>query len=506
MGEPRSSADDLEHLFELSLDLLCIAGLDGFFRRVNPSWTRVLGWTEEEFLSRPVFDLLHPDDLEVTTAARAQLSNGVPLVGLTNRYRCKDGSYRWLEWRSVSSVERGLVYAAARDITARRESEKAQADLQRRLIVSDRLASVGTLAAGVAHEINNPLAYVMSNLDMAIEEIQGSLGASSYVPTKELEEMLVEAREGAERVSKIVRALRTFSRADEERRTSIELRPTLELAINMTFNEIRHRAKLVKNYGETPPIEADAARLGQVFVNLLVNAAQAIPLGAADANEIRITTSTDPTGRAVVEVRDTGAGIPDQLLGRIFDPFFTTKPVGVGTGLGLSICHSIMTAMGGDISVSSEVGRGTIFQVVIPAAPAAQPAPTALVPTPSSPERRAAVLVVDDEPGVGMALRRILRDHDVTVLMSGADALDVMAAGRQFDVIFSDLMMPQMTGMEFYRQVTLRSADVAARMVFMTGGAFTAFAHEFLDEVGNERIEKPFAPNVVRELVQKFLR
>jgi CheY-like chemotaxis protein/two-component sensor histidine kinase len=370
------------------------------------------------------------------------------------------------------------------------------------------LASVGTLAAGVAHEINNPLVYVMSNLDMAIEEIRASAGAAFYAPAKELEEMLVEARQGAERVSKIVRALRIFSRADEERRTSIDLRPTLELAINMTFNEIRHRAKLVTDYGETPQIEADAARLGQVFVNLLVNAAQAIPAGAADANEIRITTSTDPTGKAVVEVRDTGPGIPDQLLGRIFDPFFTTKPVGVGTGLGLSICHSIMTAMGGDISVSSEVGRGTTFQVVIPRARCAQPAPTVAVgvPSPSSSGRRAAVLVVDDEPGVGMVLRRILRDHDVTVLGSGAEALDVIAAGRQFDVIFSDLMMPQMTGMEFYRRVTLRSTDIAARMVFMTGGAFTAFAHEFLDEVGNERIEKPFAPSVVRELVQKFLR
>ena len=496
--------EDLEHLFELSLDLLCISGLDGYFRRVNPSWSRVLGWTEPEFLSRPVFDLLHPDDLEVTAAARARLAEGVPLVSLTNRYRCKDGTYRWLEWRSVSAPRRGLVYAAARDVTHRREEEEAKAKLQQQLILTDRLVSVGTLAAGVAHEINNPLSYVIAHLDLAMEELQGLAPPER---TTELAEMLAQAREGADRVHKIVRGLKTFSRAGEERRAVMELRPTLELAINMAYGEIRHRARLVKDYGRTPLVEADTARLGQVFLNLLINAAQSVPEGEnIDSHEIRIATFTDDTGRAVVEIRDTGAGIPESLLERIFDPFFTTKPIGVGTGLGLSICHSIVNAIGGTISVRSKVGHGSTFRVVIPPAVLPVPPSPATPAAASSPQRRVAILVVDDDPIVGTVLRRILRDHDVTVLHDAQQALALMAGGKRFDLIFSDLMMPGVSGIDFHREMTALAPEAAANMIFVTGGAITPAATEFLASIANERVEKPFTPDTIRQLVSRRLK
>jgi PAS domain S-box-containing protein len=496
--------EDLEHLFDLSLDLLCISGLDGYFRRLNPSWTRALGWTEQEFLSRPVFDLLHPDDLEATTHARAGLAEGIPLVGLTNRYRCKDGTYRWLEWRSVSAPARGLVYAAARDVTARREAEEAEAKFHRQLIVTDRLVSVGTLAAGVAHEINNPLSYVIAHLDLAMEELRE---LALPARTKELVEMLAQARAGADRVHKIVGGLKTFSRADEERGAVMEIQPTLELAISMAFGEIRHRARLVKELGTTPPVFADTARLGQVFLNLLINAAQALPeAGAHEAHEIRVVTSTDEAGRAVVEVRDTGAGIPEDILGRIFDPFFTTKPVGVGTGLGLSICHSIVSAMRGEISVSSVVGRGSTFRVLIPPA-VAKPLPAPRAPAVgSSPQRRARILVVDDEPVVASALQRVLRGHEVTVCHDAEQALALIAGGKHFDLIFSDLMMPRMTGMDFHREVAALSPDVAARMVFVTGGAFSPMVKAFLDRVENERVEKPFTLDEIRGLVDRRMK
>jgi signal transduction histidine kinase len=136
----------------------------------------------------------------------------------------------------------------------------------------------------------------------------------------------------------------------------------------MSFNEVRHRAQLVKDYGPVPLVNADEGQLAQVFVNLLVNAAQAIPEGHAETNQICVATGTDESGRAILSFRDTGAGISPELLGRIFDPFFTTKPVGVGTGLGLSICHGIVTALGGEITVESQPGKGTIVRITLPPA------------------------------------------------------------------------------------------------------------------------------------------
>ncbi|CAN5628109.1 PAS domain-containing sensor histidine kinase [soil metagenome] len=498
--------EERDQLLALTTDLIGVAGFDGYFKRVNPSWMETLGWTSAEITGSPWLDFVHPEDLESTIAAGAKLIAGEPVAYFENRYRCKNGDYRWLDWRCVPLVEEGRIFAIARDVTLAKQAEETRSKLQRRLVVADRMVSVGTLAAGVAHEINNPLSYVMANLDLVVEEIRALSGGSSSGRMKELEEMALEAREGAERVRKIVRGLKTFSRADDERREVMDVRPALELAINMSFNEIRHRARLVKDYGETPLIEADEARLGQVFTNLLVNAAQAIPDGDAEGNEIRIVTSTDAQGRAVVEVRDTGPGIPEDVRTRIFEPFFTTKSVGAGTGLGLSICHNIVTGMDGEISVSSVDGRGTSFRVVLPAARVQQlPGTERISPTPA-PRRRATVLVVDDEPAVGMAFNRILREHEVCVVTSVKDALDILASGKRFDVIFSDLMMPQKTGIDFYEELTRSSPQAAGRIVFVTGGAFTPAAAEFLEQVANERIEKPFTPNSIRELVQRFIK
>jgi CheY-like chemotaxis protein/anti-sigma regulatory factor (Ser/Thr protein kinase) len=282
--------------------------------------------------------------------------------------------------------------------------------------------------------------------------------------------------------------------------------PVIEYSVNIAFNEIRHRTRLVKEYGSLPLVEADDARLGHVFINLLVNAAHAFPDANTDANEVRIVTSTDLQGRAVVEVRDTGPGIPPALLGRVFDPFFTTQPIGVGTGLGLAIGHNIVTRMGGEITVHSELGRGTTFRVALPASGSLDPSLHATrTPKEASPLRPGAVLVVDDEPAVGMAIRRVLRHHDVTVVTTAQGALDLLAAGKDFDVVLSDLMMPGMSGMELYRSLVQSHPKIASRVVFVTGGALTAEANAFLDRVGNNRVEKPFDSNRLRELIQKLV-
>ncbi len=457
-------------------------------------------------------EFVHPDDREMTLAGRKRLQSGAAMGPLTNRYLCKDGTFRWFEWRSVTDIARGLVYAVARDVTEQKrdaqrldDAEAVQRKLQRQLIFADRMASVGTLAAGVAHEINNPLAFVTTNLNLAQEELRTHGAPSSAEQIEELGEMLSDAVAGAERIRKIMKGLKAFSRAEEERRAIVEVVPLLELSVNMTFNEIRHRARLVKDYGEIPRVDADEARLGQVFINLLINAAQALPEGDTAAHEIRLVTSTDAQGRAVIQVSDTGAGIPADVLERIFDPFFTTKPVGVGTGLGLSICHTIVTGMGGEIEVDSKVGVGTTLRVVLPPAATVQEEADALPSPPKKDLACAAVLVIDDEPAIGMIFRRVLGDHEVTAVTTARQALELLDSGKHFDIIFSDLTMPEMSGMEFFAALQRQFPHLAGRVVFVSGGAFTPGAQAFLDKVENEVLDKPFTLARVRDLVQRML-
>jgi PAS domain S-box-containing protein len=500
----------VEDFFELSLDNACIAGFDGYFKRVNPAWTRTLGWSEEELLAKPSIAFVHPDDREMTLAGRGRLREGQVLGPFVNRYLCKDGTYRWFEWRSVAELNRGLVFGSARDVTEQkvaeerlREANAAREKLEQQLILAGRMAAVGTLAAGVAHEINNPLAQVSGNLGMLLEDVEAVVGRPTLEQVSSLKELLLEAEAGAERIRKIVRGLQTFSRAEDERCTNIELEPLLEVSISSTLNEIRHRARLVREFGGTPRIEADEGRLGQVFINLLLNAAQALRESEQATNEIRVVTSTDATGNAVIEVRDNGVGIPSAIADRIFDPFFTTKP-NVGSGLGLSICRNVVTRLGGQLSVSSEHGKGAIFRVVLPPAAAVLPEPAVVSVARASREVAcASVLVVDDEPALGLVLQRVLREHEVSVVTTAKAALDLLGAGKRFDVILSDLMMPEMSGMDFYDELARRFPAYLERVVFVTGGAFTPSGREFLERVSNLRIRKPFDPRAIRELVQR---
>jgi PAS domain S-box-containing protein len=453
--------------------------------------------------------LVHPDDREKHRSAVLRSLDPSGEGTYEDQYRCvlPDGSVRWISARGkvrfadVNGVRQaGRAAGVVLDVTERKA-------MQAQLMQSDRLASVGMLAAGVAHEINNPLAYLIAALDFLDGECKEFAQKLPGVPSTELREALAEAREGAARVKHVVRDLKTFSRADEERRVQVELRPVIESTLNMVFNEIKYRARLVKEYGKTPPVLANEARLGQVFLNLLVNAAHAISEGRVDENEIRVATKTDDLGRAIVEVCDSGSGIPPDVLKHVFDPFFTTKPTGIGTGLGLSICHSIVTALGGEISVESQVNEGTVFRVVLPAAPpltgdhaGAEPA----LMTPSVAQRpRGRVLVVDDEPAICAALKRVLApEHEVVVLTSALEAQDRIARGERFDVILCDLMMPKMTGMELHAELTSLAPEQAARMVLLTGGAFTPLASEFLNKVPNARVEKPFDAASLRALIR----
>lgn len=510
-GDPPTPAAHIFDFFEMSLDHLCVTSFDGMFVHVNPSWTRTLGWTREELLARTTISLVHPDDRAATLSGRARLHQGGALGPLVNRYLCKDGSYRWFEWRSIAQLDRRMVYAAARDITEQKQLEESlrasleqEKQLERQLLFADRMASIGTLAAGAAHEINNPLAAIAANLALILEELAGLRSTIPPERLTELTQMTTDATTAAETIRTVVHGLKTFSRIPDEQRSLIDVRTVLELSVRLTSHEIRQRACLVTDFGATPMVHADGARLGQVFVNLLVNASQAIPDGDSSGHEIRIITSTDAAGHAVIEIGDTGSGIPAASLGQVFDPFFTTKAVGVGTGLGLSICHNLVSSIGGSITVTSQEGRGTTFRVALPAAAAPLVAPSTDDVSQVPAAVRARVLVVDDDPVLGVTLRRVLRDHVVTVVTAAADALLLLDAGEKFDVILSDMMMPEMSGMEFHAELMRRYPDAAARVVFISGGTFTAGASAFLAQVPNECLEKPFAVDTLRTLIKRF--
>lgn len=293
----------------------------------------------------------------------------------------------------------------------------------------------------------------------------------------------------------IVRDLKLFSRADEDDRIAVDVERVLESSQRMAWNEIRHRARLVKDFAPVPPDFANESRLGQVFLNLIVNAAQAIPEGRAESNRIRIGTSLGPGGRVVVEVTDTGSGMPPDVLKRLFAPFFTTKPVGVGTGLGLSICHRIVTALGGEIRAESTLGQGSTFRVFLPPADLAKSSTPTPPTAPARTVRRGRVLVIDDEASVGSAIRRVLgSEHEVIVTNRGGDAIARLGTGERFDVILCDLMMPEMTGMDVHAALVDQWPEQADRMIFLTGGAFTVLAREFLARVPSLRIDKPSTP------------
>jgi CheY-like chemotaxis protein len=271
----------------------------------------------------------------------------------------------------------------------------------------------------------------------------------------------------------------------------------------MAWNELRHRARVVRDYHDVPPVEANEGRLGQVFLNLILNAAQSLPDGDAENHFIKVATRAGD-GLVSVEVADSGCGVPAAIRERVFEPFFTTKPIGVGTGLGLSICHSIVTRLGGRILIDSEEGKGTRITVELPLA---QPTDAVSEPAPApSPTqgRRGRVLVVDDEPMIGRMVERILhREHDVRVCSRAREALDWVTGGERFDLILCDVMMPDMTGMDLYAGVQRVSPEQAARMVFTTGGAFTQRAREFLETTNNLHLEKPFSLDQLQAIVRE---
>jgi PAS domain S-box-containing protein len=448
------------------------------FIDVNETACRMLGYSRDELLHMGIRDIeVEVPDWTIPGRLGTLRARGISTESF---HRRKDGSTLPVEIAVSLRRYVGTDYllAVTREITERKQMEV-------QLAQADRLASVGVLAAGVAHEINNPLVYILNNVSFALSELPAEF--------QEVRDALREARSGAERVRDIVKDLKTFARSDEKM-GPVDVREVLDASIKVAQNEIRFRARLVRQYDDNVPIVEANARLGQVFLNLLMNAAHSIREGDPDNNAVTVRVF-ESRGRVGVSVADTGSGIEADKVKKIFDPFFTTKPVGMGTGLGLSICRNIVKELGGEIEVKSEVGQGSVFTLWLPAAELSLVAVSraSTVPPPEL-AHALRILVVDDDAFVARAIRRLLRSkHDVTLATGGAQALELIAK-NEYDVVFSDVMMPGMTGMELHQHVLATRPSLADRFIFITGGPFTPEARELFDLVKNPCIQKPFTP------------
>jgi PAS domain S-box-containing protein len=617
---PRSA---LGRLVATAVDLMCIVDRQGELRWINPAWQRLLGFSPHELRRAGLLALVHPADVDDTATALEAVRERDEEVRFENRLRCRDGSFRWLQWSAVP-MRHGAAYGTARDVTERKLAEREAEErtrlllmaeeiagvghwridltadsltwsnemyrihgldpatfqpsvetaveayhpedrgavvdhirdaillrkdfecelrlvrpdgslrnvlnkgkcevsedgrplavfgvfqdvterkqLHERVVHSERMATVGTLAAGVAHEINNPLTWVIANLD-AIDRMLDGIRQGDVESAEQVGKMILEAQQGADQVKRIVRDLLTYSRSQPEQLESVDVQEALDIAVNIATNQFKYRAHLVRDYGHVPTVVADESRLTQVFVNLIVNAAQAIP-ERRDHHQgregvIELHTSVDPDGRVRVSVQDNGLGMPAAVKARVFDPFYTTKPVGVGTGLGLSISNNIIKSFHGEIQIDSEEGMGTRVSVVLPAAP--DGSGTFGMPLEEQPKTR--VLVVDEAGQLGRPLSRMLGSgYEVISLRTGRDALSIVDGGDPIDAILCDVGITDMSGMDFYRNVQRIAPALCERLAFITGDELDD-ASEFLERSGLPYIGKPIEPSTLRELVERL--
>lgn len=470
----------------------------------NRAAARLFGVDRTLLIGVEVSELLHPDDVPGLLDHLERVERGESVLPHEYRAISRDGSMLVVEFSSVSLDYDGepSVLSFGRDVTERKREEL-------RMLQSDRLSALGMLASGMAHALNNPLTYVLLNL----EHLSRRLAAASLDSDAlaDATARLTEAREGAERMATIVRRMRAFARADESSPRGVDLRSVLESVVDLVGHEVHHRGRLTTRFESVPPVLASQSKVEQICLGLLLFAAQVLPDDASRRYEVRMSLEADERKLAVLEVVCEGCHFAEPELERLFEPLPASED-GRVLGFGLSVCRTLVEQLGGQIDAKTLPGTGLLLRTAIPYVPASRSADSKVpssrpssIPPPTS--GKAQVLVVDDDPGVARALRLMLEDeHEVTCMANPREALRELLGNAKYDLVFCDLMMPELSGMDIYQVLRFNRPGYEAKMVFMTGGAFTPAVRRFLEQVPNQRLEKPFNLRSLRRLVQRSVR
>jgi PAS domain S-box-containing protein len=451
--ERTQAAADRDRLFNLSVDMLCVAGTDGYFKRINPAFEQTLGHAEHVLLSKPFLEFVHPDDRERTQDAVGRLAHGEAVIDFDNRYRRADGRYRWISWRAAPDSSGKYLYAIGRDVTERRE-------LEQQLRQSQKMQAVGQLAGGVAHDFNNLVLAIDLNAHLVSEAPDDRARAAS----------LAEISRATQRAADLTRQLLAFARRRPATLLSVDLNQTVDGMLTLLRRLIPESIEIrVVADDHLPPVMADAAQVEQVVLNLCLNARDAMPHGGVITIE---TQWQREPALVLLRVRDTGSGIPPEVRDRIFEPFFTTKPMGRGTGLGLSTVYGVVEQHHGRIEVQSEVGAGAVFDILLPASEQVrvqreEPSAQDVRLPPGGSET---LLVAEDEAGVRSAIVNVLgaAGYRVLVAQDGEQALELFREhASSIDLLLFDIVMPKLSGPTAAEQIRQQRPDIP--VVFMSG-------------------------------------
>jgi PAS domain S-box-containing protein len=500
---------DRNRLWDLSADIMLRCGFDGQIKTVNPAWKDVLGWEEADLVGVSLLKLIHPDDIDRTIAGAQVLADGGYHTRFDNRYRHKDGSYRWISWSTQPDAD--SIYAVGRDFTSERESAEALRSAEDALRQAQKMEAVGQLTGGLAHDFNNLLAGITGSLEMLeLRASQGRFGdIARYIDV---------ASDAAKRAASLTHRLLAFSRQQ-----TLDPKPTDVNRLVLGMEDLLRRtvgpavAIEVINAADLWTALVDASQLENSLLNLCINARDAMP----DGGHIRIATANQrlnhkaaaaqqmPEGEYLsLSVTDSGIGIAPEVMSRVFEPFFTTKQPGEGTGLGLSMVYGFAKQSGGWVRIYSEVGRGTTVCIYLPRHHGvAEPVPAPTLPSlPVHPATHETVLVVDDEPSVRLLIVDILQDmgYEVIEAADSAAGLALLQSDVHIDLLISDVGLPGgMNGRQMAEAGRVNRP--AMRVLFLTGYAQTAvFGGGQLDE-GIEVMTKPFNIDALSERVDRML-
>lgn len=515
-------------------DLMYIICPEGKIADCNQSAIEFTGYTRNELIGKQVEDIYDEGSREMAVTFFQEWKKSGILRNKELKIRTKKGQAIDVEL-NVNTVrdESGAITSSVSVQRVITERKKVEA-MRNKLAHADRLLVIGQLAAGVAHEINNPAAYIMANissmqatiseikdicsrvkdclefddLDTLRDKLREVLSASNIYPIlAESEEILKETFDGVDRIRSIVKDLRIFSRLEEDKLEFTSINEVIDIACNMTYNEIKHKARLEKNLSKLPLIKADKGKLVQVIINMMLNSAQAIVQGDMDNNKIRII-SESKDDKITVRIEDTGKGIPPEARDHIFEPFFTTKPKEKGTGLGLALCADIINKHKGEIRLLDTSSEGTRFEIKIPFDPkdAVKGPLTQQDYAKLRSGNKKRLLLIDDEALLLKAYKRNLQDdYQISTCERAEEALELLKKDQDFHLILCDIIMPGMSGIDLFNEIREKMPELSKKFVFCSGSGFGFSSKEIKDTYDNIFLQKPISMAKLKETIADFL-